>query len=178
MSTKLPNPYDGFRAEIFESKLNNRYELYVVVFSQGRRISQCLIHTSPIDRLAEIEARFYVLQSMCRLMNTGEDPLVILRMAEGVQAFCEDRMPDGLESPWQLTAVRYHVDEPIAIFTNTKTGKCVVIEEDSRVDEYTPEELIRESLDYNGPKVTTDTKTPNRQDSKDQDEHTGQSGVP
>lgn len=159
MSTKLPNPYDGFRAEIFESKLNDRYELYIVVFSQGRRISQTLIHTAPINRLAEIEARFYVLQSMCRLMNTGEDPLVILRMAESVQAFCEDRMPDGLAPPWQLVAVRFPVEEPLMIFTNTKTGKCVVVEEDCRVDEYTIEELARESLDFNGPKITTDTQT-------------------
>lgn len=159
---QLPNPYDGFRPELFESELNQHYELYIVLYAGGRRTGQHKVAVWPLrgDHLGEAQSHFYLLQAMCRFMNTGTDPVQILRLFENVFDFVEDRLPAGLEPPWHLQAVMCNVEEPTHVFSDGYD--CVVVKEDLYSESMTLVQLIEQA--YDGPEITYVTEDSTRKD--------------
>jgi hypothetical protein len=155
---RLPNEYDGFRAELFESKLKSQFELYIVLFAGGKRVAQYLVRALPcnVDGAALADREFFLLQAMCRYMNQGGEPGQIERMVTSVDYFLGDRDLSILP-PWKLLSVVQPVDESTVVYVNDDTGECVVIKEDDYVEQMTVHELA-ERLNvkpYGGPTPCT-----------------------
>jgi hypothetical protein len=167
---KLPNPYDGFRAESFESILNDRFELYILLYGSGNRLAQYIIRTFPRtpEGAALCDQHFYLLQAVCRYMNCGGDPMQAYQLMQEVLSFTENRSLELLP-PWSLLAVSQDVSEPTTVFLNTGTGNCVVVVENEYSEEMDIQELL-EQIDvrvYTGPAEPTEHSPDDRSETED-----------
>jgi hypothetical protein len=154
-----PNPFGNFRSEFYDSELKDRYELYMVLFAGGKRIAQRLVYTTARtpQGLAQCDNHHYLLQAICRFLNTGSDPVNAFQLAEEAFKFSEDRYLE-LSEPWELLTVRFETPDATTIFINRSTGRVIVRKEDLYTEEMDLKELLEQIED--GP-CLNDSRTQN-----------------
>jgi hypothetical protein len=129
---KDPNPFDGFRAHVVESELNDSNRVYVSAQSKGKHVMSPE-HLKDFCRTPEGRGAFRrykeLLGAVCQYLNAGGSSDELQQMVGALAPVLEDyheEQPPG----WFLLDIVSSADTPVCIFTNDENTMCVVYKED------------------------------------------------